>query len=485
MIKRNLQLDSTLTEAQIIAIVKTHDNSKYYENEEYFKGDNPTILIEGSNKVTVQRPVDGKSSREPYKDSNSSQAPDNRIPIPYARKISLTTKNYMFLIPVEYQAKDSKYLAQLNEVFFINDNYKKTNQIGLDLIVHGAAYKLFYTKTINNIEYPAYTVIEGNEIIPIYNYDIEPQLICAIRYYPKTIDNTSERKYVVEVYYTGFKNVYESESIKLESMTLKIVEERTPYIYDQVPLVVYTDKYGLGVFDAVKKIIDGIDKIISMDMNEIEKFALAYLVLYGAKIKPENVDSIKEKRFFEDLPEKAKLEYLTKQIDGDFNGSVLDFLVDHVHKITSIPDFDSKTFAAESGVALLYKLIGFENVASDIEAIYISGEKQSIELINNVLYPDAGKWEKFKFWKKNTDKMVDVNMSRNLPEDMKNKVEIAERLKIIGVSMETILEFIPSSIIKDVAEEIKKLEEQSDKDFQKFKDMQNEGIDNDEENEDE
>ncbi len=434
MIKLELE-NGRLTDEQVKTLLAAHPSSddvtKYVENEAYFKGKNPTI-------INKKKPDDRTT-------------PDNRVPIPYGRKVALTTKNYMFNRPVNYVADDKKYQESLYEVLYLNGHDKKNTAIGQGLIVHGVAYKLFYTDEISGSVRPLWAVVPPAEIIPVYDYSIEPKLIAAVRYYRR--GTTPETN--IEIYYPGLKQL----------CTLKdgifSAREDVPSGYASIPLVVYAGDYRVGVFDAVKPIIDAIDKIVSQDVNEIEKFELAYLVLTGQKMKPETVQKIKEKRLFE-LEKDATLEYLTKTINGEFNGSVLDFLVNEVHKQTGVPDFASKDFAAESGIALQYKLMGFENIASDIEAVFKEGEYQSIDLINEIILRNAGKslTEKMAFWRKQKRASVDIQMSRNLPEDVKQKIDNAKGLKEIGISQETVIEAVSSILPVDEATEMKRKEEE-------------------------
>ncbi len=174
-------------------------------------------------------------------------------------------------------------------------------------------------------------------------------------------------------------------------------------------------------------------------------------------MKPETVQKVKEKRLFE-LEKEATLAYLTKEINGEFNGSVLDFLVNEVHKQTGVPDFASKDFAAESGIALQYKLMGFENIASDIEAVFKEGEYQSIDLINEVVFRNVKSsiLDKLAFWRKQKRASVDIQMSRNLPEDVKQKIENAKGLKDIGISQKTVVETVSSILPVDEKTEMER-----------------------------
>jgi hypothetical protein len=132
------------------------------------------------------------------------------------------------------------------------------------------------------------------------------------------------------------------------------------------------------------------------------------------------------------------------------------------------PDFAAKDFAAESGIALQYKLIGFETMAADIEAAFKEGEQAKIDLINGVLLT-IPEYDRYDFLTKNPDKQVKITLERNLPEDVKAKLENAALMSQIGISTETMLDALPSSVVSDTQEEINRMEEQKKKSFDEFK----------------
>ncbi|UCF13242.1 MAG: phage portal protein [Thermoplasmatales archaeon] len=448
MIQVQLPDDGLLTTEQIAYIINNTDLDKFQENDNYFTGNNPTILAKD--------------------DPDDDHFPNNKTTVPYGRKLSLTTKNYMFNKPVVYTSEDESYLEELQKVFDNNMNMEKVDEIGLDLVVHGASYKLFYFG--ENGKDIKYSIIKGGEIIPVYDYNIEPNLVCAIRFF--TISDfldSSKDKIVVECYYDTRLVKYETTDSTISQASL-IQKDSNIHGFSQVPLVVYGDEWQLGVFDAVKKLIDGVDTITSTNLNEIEAFRLAYLVMTGQKIHEDDVEKIKEKRFFELEPD-STLDYLTKTIDGEFHGSVIDFLVSEIHKQSGVPDFASKDFAAESGIALRYKLMGFENLASSIEYIFKRGEQDSIDIINSVT-DNIDDYNRFEYYNTYPDRRIEIKMFRNIPENDSEAVALANQLKLLGVSMEKILDLLP--MIENTEEELEKIKEEKEANMEMFNSQMNE-----------
>lgn len=454
MIKALLNSAGRLTDKQIISYITNHDVKKYQENEKYFTGENPTIANwNEKDDINYDSYVASPTQREDI-------APNNKIAVPYGRKISLTTKNYMFAKPIVYYAENKDYVSSLNDVFFLNSNEKKVNDIGLDLIVHGVSYKLFYHEVRANKTVPFYSVIDQDQMIPIYSYDIEPRLIVAIRHY-KQINADGKEIHKAEIY-------YETAMVRAEVQGENLIQQtETSYEWGRVPVVVYGDEYQLGVFDSVKKIIDAVDVVISADVNEVQRFEMLYMILVGDKLPEDDkeVQKMVRRRIFE-LSKEAQMSYLERHVDGEFNMSVLDRLEKLIHKMSGVPDFEGPEFAAESGIALLYKLMGFENIAMQYEAAFKQGELESIDLINSML---VNAKDKYVFWDQNRDKQVEIKMFRNLPEDVTARLAEAVQMKNLGISMETILDNLP--MIKDTQAELERMGKQAEENFTKYQKM--------------
>ena len=107
-----------------------------------------------------------------------------------------------------------------------------------------------------------------------------------------------------------------------------------------------------------------------------------------------------------------------------------------------------ETFLAQSGTALAYKLVGFENMASGIVTNFTKAIQRRIELICNVLQLKATD----AIWRD-----VNINFVRNIPVDITATIQMVNSLKGI-VSDKTLLAQIP--FIDDVEAELEALEEQ-------------------------
>jgi SPP1 family phage portal protein len=79
---------------------------------------------------------------------------------------------------------------------------------------------------------------------------------------------------------------------------------------------------------------------------------------------------------------------------------------DTIHKIANSPDFNDEKLLAQSGIAMRYKLVGFENVASSIVANMTKALQRRIELITEIIHLTGGE----EIWRD-----VNIVFTRNLP----------------------------------------------------------------------
>ena len=108
-----------------------------------------------------------------------------------------------------------------------------------------------------------------------------------------------------------------------------------------------------------------------------------------------------------------------------------------------------ETFLAQSGTALAYKLVGFENVASGIVARFTKALQRRIELICNVLNLKASDA---------TWRDIRINFVRNLPINLTETINLVNSLKGT-VSDATLLAQLP--FIKDVGAELEAVKKQN------------------------
>lgn len=141
-------------------------------------------------------------------------------------------------------------------------------------------------------------------------------------------------------------------------------------------------------------------------------------------------------------------EYLTKNISDTQIQNMLQNINDQIHKMSNSPDFNDEKLMAQSGIAMKYKLIGFENVSSAIVANMTKALQKRIELICEVLNLTDG----VAMWRD-----IKITFTRNLPENTLETAQMVNQLRGL-VSDETLLSQIP--FITNPTEEVERVKEQ-------------------------
>ena len=149
------------------------------------------------------------------------------------------------------------------------------------------------------------------------------------------------------------------------------------------------------------------------------------------------------------LPEGAEASWLTKNANDTQIVNILENIKKNIFKVTACPDMADETFLAQSGTALAYKLVGFENVASGIVARFTKALQRRIELICNVLNLKASDA---------TWRDIRINFVRNLPINLTETINLVNSLKGT-VSDATLLAQLP--FIKDVNAELEAVKKQN------------------------
>lgn len=435
---KRIDFGDTLSDEQILALIEGYSAEKQaaINADRYAKGDNAYIM----DRV-----------------SPDENAPDNKVPVSYARKIISTIVGYMYKPGlVRYASDDEAYMESLNEVFRLNSEPIKTAQLGRQTSVQGVGYEFHYVGAAEGDErtplkaVPRFAMLPVSEVIPVHSYDIEPVLKAFIRWYKRG------DKSLADVYYPLRVDHYEllQDDNKLEALG------RESHPYPVVPLNIYRNNDEmLGDFSAVRPLIDAYDVLMSDSMNEFDRFAWAYLLLKGFGLSNKEAQDIKWKRMFENLDADDAVSFLTKDIPTEYIKFMAEWCRMEIHSQSGIPDVNDLKFGAAASGTTIDKFIYLMELFTDPkEALFRQGLERRIEIVNTILKVRDG----------SEGKPVEITMSRNLPvDDIKNADALT---KYSGhVTERTLLQnFAP--FVKDVDKELAALDEEKQKNLEQFGD---------------
>ncbi|MGO4984589.1 phage portal protein [Collinsella sp. Sow4_E3] len=193
-------------------------------------------------------------------------------------------------------------------------------------------------------------------------------------------------------------------------------------------------------FEVAEELSDAFDRSLSDQQNEVEQFKLAYMMISGSRLGEEEAQRMMEQLGVINLPDpQAKVGYVTKDINKDFNEYHLNQLKKLYYTVTKSIDFNDEVFKSNSsGEARKWQIIALEAKTNTKEQYFKEGLKEVAETMaafikfNDKLEVDVSK--------------IVFTFSRSLPTDIGYLAEALPKLAPY-VSKRTIINQIP--FVKD------------------------------------
>ena len=256
----------------------------------------------------------------------------------------------------------------------------------------------------------------------------------------------------MEVYSADTVKTYEAHGL---GGALTLISE-VPHHFGDVPVSVFRlNETGDNIFNCIISLNDAYNELQSSEIDDFSAWVDAYLTLTGVDAENEDIAAMKESRVLL-LPTGAQAGWLTKNASDTQIVNMLDNIKKNIFKVTACPDMADETFLAQSGTALSYKLVGFENVASGIVAQFTKALQRRIELICNVLNLKASD----AVWRD-----IGIRFVRNLPVNLTETIQLINSLKGT-VSDATLLAQLP--FVDDVQAELEAVQKQKEANMSLF-----------------
>lgn len=372
--------------------------------------------------------------------------PCNKIVVNYCDNIVKNYLGYLTGIPISYENDD---FAEVIDILKYNDVTAEDNELLKDALIFGRAFEINY---IDEDAKQRFKVLDPRECIPIYDNTLNSDLVYVVRFYREDLIDEQVENYIVELYTP-------TEIIKYKSgpgFTSFNEVGRVQHFYGQCPITIFSlNNEEVSIFDKIITLQDAYNELLSGEVDDFDSFADAYLVLKGAIADNDDLENMKKNRVLMLDPD-SDANYLTKNISDTQIANMLENINQQIHKIAASPDFTDEKFMAQSGIAMRYKLVGFENNASSIETQMRKALTKRIELISAILDLTANE----SVWRE-----VKITFTRNLPTDISDTVQIVNSLRGL-VSDETLLGLLP--FIDDVAAEIKRIQKQREENMELY-----------------
>lgn len=373
---------------------------------------------------------------------NDPTKPCNRIVTNYCYTIVGNYQGYLTGQDITYTSPND--ISAIVDILSYNDVRTEDSELLKQALIYGRSFEINY---VDEDGKQRFKVLDTRQCIPVYDNTLNQNLLCVIRFYPIDQFDVSNG-YNVDIYYTDRIEYY---TMNTGFTTLRFIGEEQ-HFYHQVPVTVFSlNPEEKSIFDKIMGLQDAYNTLLSSEVDDFEAFCDAYLVLKNVTATADDVAEMKEKRVIV-LPYAAQgvdpdASFLNKNISDTQIENMLTNIDEQIHKISNSPDFTDEAFGTSSGVAMKYKLLGFENTAGAIAANMTKALQKRLELICEILNLTSGE----QMWRD-----VEITFTRNLPVDLAETANLVNTLKGT-VSDRTLLSLLP--FVSDIDKELEMVEE--------------------------
>lgn len=385
---------------------------------------------------------------------DNPKIPNNKLICNHAEYISDMAVGYVFGTPISYSGDGAN---EINDIFTEIDEDSHNNELAIDISVLGVGYELVY---MNDDEepIPELATLDPMNTFLVCDTTVKHNPMFAVTYTEKSDINDNLLGYDVNVYTEKEILHYFFSDLMSRTPELKETEE---HFFGEVPILEYKNNKRLrGDFEGVISLIDAYNKLQSDRTNDKEQLVDAFLVIVGQSLGDtkdevsETVQYLRENKIIE-LDENGDAKWLVKQLDEEQTEVLKKAIKDDIHEFSKVPCLTDENFVGNaSGVAMKYKLLGFEGLGKTKERYFKKGLRKRLKLISNISNIKA----------KNVDpKKIDITMKRSLPVDDELMARIAQETEGF-ISWETRVKRFDEEI--DIEEERKKLDEEKQKNIE-------------------
>lgn len=381
----------------------------------------------------------------------STSLPNNKIVANHSEYITDMATGYVFGTPVSYSGNGAD---ELNKIFIEIDEDSHNNELALDLSIFGVGNELLYMND-EEVPYPELASISPLNSFLVVDSTVKHKPMFGVTYYPKYDIDNNLKGYDVNVYTDTSITHYFFDNLTSESPTTDEPEE---HYFNGIPLIEYkNNKKSKGDFEGVITLIDAYNLLQSDRINDKEQVVDALLAVIGASLGDNEEEVVKTAKLLKELKiieleQGGDAKWLVKNLNETEIEVLKKSLKDDIHEFSKVPCLTDENFVGNaSGVAMKYKLLGFEQLGKTKERYFKQGLRQRLKLMSNIENIRA----------KNIDSsQIDITMKRSLPVDDELAAKIAQETEGF-ISWETRVKRFDEEI--DINEERRRLKEENKK----------------------
>lgn len=343
--------------------------------------------------------------------------PNNKLVCNHAQYITDMAVSYVFGVPIQYGGGGTDGLIDL---YTDIDEDSHNNEVALDMSIYGHALELLYMSNEESPR-PMLACLNPRNSFLVCDDTVENKPMFAVTYAAKYDLDDTLKYYSITVYTESKILTYKTND--LTNKNFELVKEEDIF-FEGVPVVEYkNNKLCKGDFEPVITLIDAYNLLQSDRVNDKEQLIDALLAVTGVSFGDDEEEITKTAKMLKELkiielPEGGKAEWLTKNLNETETEVLKKSLKDDIHEFSKVPCLTDENFASNaSGVAMKYKLLGFEQLGKTKERYFKQSLRKRLQLTANVLSVQA---------KQLDVSAIDITMKRSLPVDDELLAKIAQ-----------------------------------------------------------
>lgn len=367
-------------------------------------------------------------------DYSMRDAQSNRkISVNFAKKFVQMEVGYSLGNPVTYISKsNNKKLIDTIDYNIGSWSKSQDQRLRKESEIYGVSYELDYINSDG--EFTATTLTPQNCYV-LTDGTAEDNVVMAMHYFIKDFDinNVNLEDVTIKKEYL---DVYLSSRIihyDVTGGTLIYINDETN-IFPKVPIIVCpaNDEMQSGFHD-ILGLMSGYNDMLSDEINLINDYRNAYLVIKGAEIDTDNLSKMKSSGII-DIPQGADASWLIKNIQDGFIKNALDNIENKVYDVMNETNLNKDFTSNTSSLVIKTKLTNLENKLAGIEALFQIVLRKRLKNLSDYLQIKTGQGFDIRD--------IKIQFTRNLSSDLNSLAQVCTQLSPI-VPQKTLLSLLP------------------------------------------
>ena len=376
---------------------------------------------------------------------------NNKAVFNHAKNIVDSVLGYVFGQPISYEGLEEV----MADHFTLIDEDSHNIELAKQMSIFGKAYELIYMDDEFGTLMPHLAVLSPLNTFIVYDNTVKAKPLFACTYTANEDIDGTITNYTVLVYTDTHILTFITKNI--EDAKLQLIAEEQ-HMFDMIPILeLSNNREQQGDFEPILGLIDLYNILMNDRVNDKEQLADSLLVISNLSLGDteqevsDTVQFIKDNRILE-LDDGGQAQYLTKSFNETEIEVLKKAIIQDIHKLSHIPNMADENFVGNSsGIAMKYKLLGFENLGITKERMFKQLLRKRLKAISNIEGLRGTALDL---------PSISIIMKRTLPIDMSERLSILQGTDGI-LSLRTRLQRYDEEL--DIDEELKRIEEEQSK----------------------